>query len=574
MSARTWADYGIDLPPGARGEIDVLCPKCSAGRRKSRDKCLSLNVEKGTWQCHHPHCGWKGGLGVSENEYGSRPTAIFALPKALPAEKPPTVWENTLAWFETRGISEAVVVRNGITAVEEFCPACEKEVGTILFPFRRDGVHINTKHRCGRKHMRQEKGAERILYGLDDITADDDTLIIVEGEIDKLSLEMAGYLNVLSVPDGAPSVNAQSYNSKFDFLVSEEPLIKRVTQIILAGDADEPGEKLNDELGRRIGPEKCSRVTWPLGIKDANDALVNVGAEFLRDCIERAEPFPVEGIFTFDETWGERETLYDNGYDHGVTTGYVKFDQHYRARAGLFTVVTGISSHGKSHFLDQLMVKLALRHDWSFGICSPENQPITRHQAGILSTYMGKPFTEGPTPRMSKAEMHEASSWANNHFAFILPESPTLDAILDLAKVMVYRRGINGLVIDPWNEIEHLYGKQSETLYISECLSKIRRFARYHNIQIWLVAHPSKMTPNEDGSERVPGLYDISGSAHFRNKADSGITVWRDLSPNSVSPVQVHIRKIRFEETGQLGMVEFTYDNVTGQYYEVSGVTT
>lgn len=55
-------DYGIDIEPGAYGEVRAICPECSHTRVKSREKCLSVNVDKGTWICHH--CEWSGGLGV------------------------------------------------------------------------------------------------------------------------------------------------------------------------------------------------------------------------------------------------------------------------------------------------------------------------------------------------------------------------------------------------------------------------------------------------------------------------------------------------------------------------------
>lgn len=42
------------------------------------------------------------------------------------------------------------------------------------------------------------------MYGWDDIRGKSE-VIIVEGEIDKLSLEEAGFSNVASVPDGAPA---------------------------------------------------------------------------------------------------------------------------------------------------------------------------------------------------------------------------------------------------------------------------------------------------------------------------------------------------------------------------------
>ena len=48
-------------------------------------------------------------------------------------------------------------------------------------------------------------GAEKILYGLNDIAGKEE-VIIVEGEIDKLSLEEAGLTNAVSVPDGAPGM--------------------------------------------------------------------------------------------------------------------------------------------------------------------------------------------------------------------------------------------------------------------------------------------------------------------------------------------------------------------------------
>jgi twinkle protein len=569
---KTWADVGIDLPTGAHGELDLTCPECTPGRKREhqRSRDLSVNVEQETWICHH--CGWKGGLnGKSDGipAYGARLKQEWSAPRPLPQVLVPTLWQKAVSWFAERGIPEAVLARNGVTTAEEFCPVCEGSVGHILFPYVRDGQHINTKHRCGKKHFRMEKGAERILYGLDDV-ATKDTIIIVEGEIDKLSVEVAGFPNCLSVPDGAPAPDAQSYTSKFAFLTSAESVITSAKQIILATDADAPGQKLLEELARRIGPEKCSRVTWPVGIKDANEALVQVGPDFLRSCIVGAEPFPVEGIITVADLSRDLDDLYDHGFDSGVSAGWIRFDRHYRVRTGLFTVLTGVPGHGKSHFLDQLMVRLAVVHGWAFGICSPENQPLARHQAGILSTYLGKPFWQGPTERMSKTELAYAKSWASHHFAFILPEEPTVDAILERARVLVYRMGIKGLVVDPWNEIEHSRppGK-SETEYVSECLGRLRRFARHHNIHVWLVAHPTKLRKNDDGSEPVPGLWDISGSAHFRNKADAGLTIWRDIGDPS-RPVQVHVMKIRFSETGEEGVVEFSYDKATGQYREVS----
>jgi putative DNA primase/helicase len=56
----TWADVGIELPYGTAGEVRMPCPQCSPSRRKSHVACLAVNIDTGTWYCHH--CGWRGGL--------------------------------------------------------------------------------------------------------------------------------------------------------------------------------------------------------------------------------------------------------------------------------------------------------------------------------------------------------------------------------------------------------------------------------------------------------------------------------------------------------------------------------
>jgi hypothetical protein len=106
-------------------------------------------------------------------------------------------------------------------------------------------------------------------------------------------------------------------------------------------------------------------------------------------------------------------------------------------------------------------------------------------------------------------------------------EEPTVDWILDKARGAVLRHGVNGVVIDPYNEIEHRRpANMTETEYISQSLAKQKRFAVNHGVHFFEVAHPVKL-PREDGKYPPPTLYDISGSANWANKADVGLTVHR-----------------------------------------------
>ena len=92
-------------------------------------------------------------------------------------------------------------------------------------------------------------------------------------------------------------------------------------------------------------------------------------------------------------------------------------------------------------------------------------------------------------------------------------------------------------MIDPYNELDHQRPSQmTETEYVSQMLTKIKRFAQHYDVHVWFVAHPRQL---RDWKGEPPNLYDISGSAHFINKADNGIVIHRNRSPDKGSLSQV-----------------------------------
>jgi len=254
----------------------------------------------------------------------------------------------------------------------------------------------------------------------------------------------------------------------------------------------------------------------------------------------------------------------------GISTGWKSLDEFYTIKSGELSIVTGVPNSGKSNWVDGLCVNLAREYGWQFAVFSPENQPMANHISRLMEHFARVPFRDGPTQRMSKHDMHLCRDWLHNHFRFVLPKDDTdwtLDYVLDIAQALVYRHGINGLIIDPWNEMQHSRpSSQTETEYISSCLKRMRQFARKNQVHIWLVAHPTKLYRNKNGEYPVPTLYDISGSAHFRNKADNGIVVWRNLNEPDKPSVEIHVQKVRFREVGKIGGAELKYDLATGAY--------
>ena len=466
-----------------------------------------------------------------------------------------------MKFFEDRGIPSEILRQNKVGFRN----------GEIIFPFFKDDKIVNNKYRTSTKRFRQDKNALKIPYGLDDIKNHQE-VYWVEGEMDKLAMATAGFNNCISVPDGAPAPGTKNFTAKFDFLNNCEKEIAGKKHII-AVDTDEPGQALKKELLKRLGIENCYIIDWFK--KDANEMLMAYSVEGLSRYIaeNRKEP-PVEGIWSIDNVSKEFETLYNQGITPGGSTGWNSLDTHYTIKTGQLSIITGIPSHGKSAFIDALVANLALNHNWRTAIFSPENFPLERHMATFAMLKVGKPFSRNYNGAMTYDEMREAKKWIKEYLTYFYPpeDGLSVEGIIKLAKVMIFRRGIKGLVIDPWNEIDHQRPRdKSETEYISDCLTQLRRFARRYNIHIWLVAHPYKLQRIQSGDDAgnypVPSLYDISGSAHWRNKADCGLCVWRDMITKTPQ-VQIHIQKIRFQETGKPGAVNLNFDKATGRYYE------
>lgn len=266
---------------------------------------------------------------------------------------------------------------------------------------------------------------------------------------------------------------------------------------------------------------------------------------------------------------GVRE-LWRRGLPAGDRTGWSILDRHYTVAPGQFTVVTGWPGAGKSEWLDALLVNLS-RQGWKFAMFSPENHPVELHIAKLLEKLSGKPFGAGPTERLTLDDVDEYADELEQAFAFV--ESKTEDAltaadVIEAATPYLERFGGDkrGLVIDPWNELEHWRpAGLSETEYVSKSLSMVRNWARRNKVHVWVVAHPQKMK-REEGKLPIPRPDMISGSQHWWNKADACITVWRDFDKLDSQDVDVYVQKVRFKHIGRPGFITLNYDRVTGRY--------
>lgn len=480
--------------------------------------------------------------------------------------------------FEKRGISAETVARYGIYTARwdsERKEALPEETGNVVvFPFLERGAVVSEKYRAPGKKFWQKAGGRRTFWNadaLDDPALANGTmpLIITEGEIDALTAIDCGFPLTVSVPDGAPPADDDKRprdekpedepTGKFEFLWNNRERLKRIKRFTLAVDNDPPGKRLESELVRRLSASRCCFVTYPDGCKDLNDVRQKHGAEAVAAVLNGAKPYPVRGLYRLSEYPAHARL-------RTYSTGWPTLDRHLRVFAGEFMVLTGIPGHGKSVFLDNLLINLAELHGWRSAMFSPEIPTVPQHRDRMRKIRLRK-HHEAASP----GEIAECDAWLDDKFVFI-DADPTgdqdepfdLDWILDRATDAVLRDGVRVLVVDPWNEVEHARERnETMTEYTSRAIRQLKRFARLYDVAVIVVVHPSKEV-GKDGKSRRPTLYDIADSAHWFNKPDHGVVVDR-TDPNSTESL-IRIAKCRFEEAGERGEVRMKFDRVTSRF--------
>ena len=510
-------NLGVQLK-GNRIEQKCKCPNCvTLGKTNINDTCLSVNLNTGLYLCHK--CGWKGC--VAEKEYKREEMQIiYKIPEKPNITK---LSDEALKYFESRAINQEVILANKI--------AMTKDGNGIVFPYFRNEQLINYKTRLLKeKKFFQAKDAEPIMYNLDRIQGQKE-IIVCEGEFDSLSWEVAGYKNHTSVNQGAPNENDANVDKKLECITNCYNVFEEAETIYLAVDTDNNGIRLQKELIRRFGAEKCKIVDFK-ECKDANEYLIKYGAFELSQLLKESKDVKVEGIFTLEDNFDSMLNGFKNGLERGTTTYIDEIDLAWKWRKGEVNLWTGYQNEGKSLFLNQLSLIKAWFDKDKFAVFSPENMPMDDFYNDLIEMLVGKTSDSfyGKL-QMSEVEYLNASSFINRHFFLIYPDFDfKINTIFEKVKFLVRKQGIEHLIIDPYNTIEHLMkAGEREDLYISRFMAKLKRFAVENNITIHLVAHQNTARPNEKDGGRYykPTLNNIKGGGTFADKADNVLFVWR-----------------------------------------------
>lgn len=560
--------------------FEGLCRRCSHQDPYLKPTVL-IHIHEGHYHCFR--CGAHGDISMSPAHYRGTHGRFEGGPW-IHTKNPEEIfnefksWDPTLSWDEVErwvqqeslSIAKTWLDRNGHSGWKRAIAfECRAEPGGVL----EDVLFKSLKEAPSEEEFFQDiPGALSMPWGWDQLTEEmSKELIMVDDPLDRLALLSAGLSNVIVLP---PRMNAiRADGGDFSVLQRLEKRLDKCHRLVLALKNHETSHRLEEELARRLGRERCFRVRWSMMGSGAWDIKKEQGVQAVREAILGASAYPVQGIYELYDVEDRFDDLYTFGLLPGMSTGLPSLDPYYTVKPGQWTAVLGIPGHGKSTFLDDIAVNMAKEHGWVFGVFSPENQPIERHYINLMEKAAEAPFNEGGHARMSLEEKEKWKPWVNRHFKMILPSEEngnwTLEGVLSLAKTMVYRYGIRGLIIDPWNELDHSNGGQmNDNEYLSQSLSKIRRFARLFDVHVWVVTHPKLLALKQDNLYPVPTPYDANGGALWRNKADAFLTIYRCVGKSDERIADIHVQKIRWPEIGKVGRISFRFDPVCGKFWD------
>lgn len=496
------------------------CPKCSAGRKKKSDPCLSVTFQpdRALYKCHNPGCDFADVVFADDKtqKVYKKPHGISAVSEA----------EKMYKYFESRGISRATVDKFGI----------KYNGKEIIFPYYKNGELVNIKYRDGNKKFRQEPESEKTFFGMDLVT-DFSNIVITEGEIDSMALNEIG-VQAVSVPQGATEEKLECIENCWIWL-------QKFDTYTICADNDDAGKKLEYNLIRRLGKHKCKVVKFRQDKDDPNEVLKRNKTE-LKEIIQDAEFVPVPGLNTFMDKYDDIVNYYMYGYEDGKTTGWKNIDKIFKIKTGRVMIVTGIPSHGKSFWVDNMLNNLSEKEGWKHVKWDAESTI-----EGIFQQYASfknrKPF--GGYNKISSEELHDTFDFYNDFFYIIdTSQYNTVDDIIEFTHYAVQRYGIKTLTIDNYVKLMKNF-KTNETDWIAEFLSKMSSLAKELDILVIIVAHPAK--PGKD-AEKIPTMYNISGSAHWYDLCDYGLTIFRETYKDGKksNETTVKVYKVKSRELG------------------------
>lgn len=417
-------------------------------------------------------------------------------PQKTPVAKPESA---AVRWLKSeRLISDA--------AIHAYQVGSSSDGQSAVFPHMRDGEMVNFKlrHCVDKKRMMTFGGGEPCLWGWQAIPQDARSVVITEGEIDAMTVWQYGF----------PALSVFSGVANLGWIESDHDRLERFSDIVLCMDMDDAGQAAARKIAERLGIERCRIATLPK--KDANDCLkAGIAAADVAKAIEGARYLdPDELRKAPDFLEGVIEHFYPSSDGPiGAMFPWLKTAGKLAIRPAELSIWTGLSGHGKSQLLGQVILHAAVQGE-RICVASMEIKPES------LLSRMVRQMAAEAEPRIPVIK--QCMEWLNGKmWVFNSVGTVTTDRVLEVFVYARKRYGITQFVIDSLMKCGI-----DEDDYVAQkaFVDRLCDFKNAHNVHVHLVAH-SRKKMNE---HEAPGKMDVKGTGAITDLADNVYSVWRN----------------------------------------------
>lgn len=372
------------------------------------------------------------------------------------------------------------------------------------------------------KYMRVA-GGESLLYCPGGTPDTGQTLFVVGGELDALSVVQAGWRNVVSASNG---------EGNWSDLWTRQ--LEAVPDVVICYDSDEAGRLGAKLVATALGAHRCRTGQWPAPYKDANEALVagELDVFTLQAAVRQAASPAMEGVHTVR---GLREgylaRLANLGNLSGTPTGWADLDEILGGwRAAEVTLVTGDTGCGKTTITSQA----ALFQAGAFQGPRPKVQRKVLYAPLELGLYRQmdkwvRQIARTGVQALGAQALADTLTQVEGLPLWLFNEKPPIREEA-LRNTLVYAArvlGVEFVVIDHLNWMAR-EGEWEALVSMTKVLAEV---ALETGLHILLVAHPKGVQTAHKGTKdrdsTIVQANDIKGGSAIKQNVDNIISVWR-----------------------------------------------